>query len=59
MMTNSIPKRLGEFEIIGEIGRGSMTAVYEAVDTTLDRNDFVQRRRKCSDPNWNCWSGRP
>jgi tetratricopeptide (TPR) repeat protein len=37
MMTNSIPKRLGKYEIIKEIGRGGFAAVYEAVDTTLDR----------------------
>jgi tetratricopeptide (TPR) repeat protein len=37
MTTDSIPKRLGKYEIIREIGRGGFAAVYEAVDTTLDR----------------------
>jgi hypothetical protein len=32
MMTNSIPKRLGKYEIVGEIGRGGFAAVYEAVE---------------------------
>ena len=37
MTTDSIPKRLGKYKIIREIGRGGFAAVYEAVDTTLDR----------------------
>ena len=39
---NSIPKRLGEFNIVREIGRGGMGIVYEAVQESLDRHVAVK-----------------
>jgi hypothetical protein len=36
-MTDSVPEKLGKYEIIEEVGRGGFAAVYRAVDTTLDR----------------------
>jgi serine/threonine protein kinase len=36
-MTNSLPEKLGKYEIIEEVGWGSFSAIYKAVDTTLNR----------------------
>jgi Tol biopolymer transport system component/predicted Ser/Thr protein kinase len=36
-MTDSVPEKLGKYEIIEEVGRGGFAAVYKAMDTTLDR----------------------
>jgi serine/threonine protein kinase len=36
-MGTVIPQRLGDFEIVREIGRGSMGIVYEARQVSLNR----------------------
>ncbi|MFO0808351.1 MAG: protein kinase [Gemmataceae bacterium] len=36
-MASSTPQRLGEFELVSELGRGGMGVVYEAVQTSLGR----------------------
>jgi serine/threonine protein kinase len=35
-------KRLGKFEIVGELGRGGMGVVFEARDTVLDRHVAIK-----------------
>ncbi len=36
------PKRLGDFEIVRELGRGGMGVVYQAVDKKLDRQVAIK-----------------
>ncbi|MDB5336608.1 MAG: protein kinase [Planctomycetaceae bacterium] len=35
-------RRLGKFQIVGELGRGGMGVVFEAVDTVLERNVAIK-----------------
>src|SRR5690349_2388840 len=37
-----VGKRLGKFQIIGELGRGGMGVVFEARDTVLERNVAIK-----------------
>lgn len=40
--TRGMPKRIGRFEVIREIGRGEMGVVYEAVDSLIERQVAIK-----------------
>lgn len=46
-------KRLGKFQIVGELGRGGMGVVFEARDTVLDRHVAIKLlpRSVCTQPD--------
>ncbi len=41
-LTDIVPKKLGKFEIVRELGRGSMAVVYLGYDPYMDRNVAVK-----------------
>ena len=41
-LTDIVPEKLGKFEIVRELGRGSMAVVYLGYDPFMDRNVAVK-----------------
>ena len=47
---SDVPRRVGRYELLREIGRGSFGSVYEAVDSELDRHVAVKLPRHSLQP---------
>ncbi len=46
MADNEMPKKLGRYEIVGELGKGAMGIVYEGYDPNIGRRVAIKTARK-------------
>ncbi len=46
MADSDAPKKLGRYEIVGELGKGAMGIVYEGYDPNIDRRVAIKTARK-------------
>lgn len=53
-MSNEMPEKIGEYEIVDEIGRGSLSTVYKAVQTSLNREVAIKvlPKDRLKSPDW-------